>query len=80
MGIDGLYLTPISNILQFRPCFDYLDKMIENEKAAERAFIDDGNEEEIVNIDEEAKLVHLTVRSSEDAEAIKKMEQIHYKL
>lgn len=71
---DGLYLTPISSILQFRPSFDYLDQMVENEKAAEKAFIDDSMEEE-VNV-EDAKLVHLTVRSSEDAETLKKMEQM----
>jgi hypothetical protein len=70
-------MVPLSKILQLRPHLDYLDQMDDKEKAAQqKAAFDEALETEETNLEEDAKIVHLTVRSADDKDMAKKMEHL----
>nr|KAJ3420394.1 DNA-directed RNA polymerase III subunit RPC5 [Polyrhizophydium stewartii] len=66
----ALHLRPISTILQLRQSLDYIDKINEKEKNASQRIMHEERKEE--GIEDEAKMIQVMVRSSDDKEASKR--------
>ncbi|KAI9364915.1 Sin-like protein conserved region-domain-containing protein [Zopfochytrium polystomum] len=70
---EELHMTPLTSTVQLRPAFRYLDKIHEKERAAnQRIQLEEALAEGIAPVEEEAKLLQLSVRSADDKDAKKR--------
>jgi hypothetical protein len=58
--IDELHVTPLSTVIQMRPGFNYLDKMDEKLKAANKRIHDVEQQEEKKKVESQAQTVQVS--------------------